>query len=807
MFVWDSVLSQESRMYLLAVLLILAEILATSEAQEKKIHPTCAVLTKYHYVQFGSEVQVTCQNSCSKGQIFWTVNNQRIADTFSESINSSHTVLSLRNFTYQSAMIQCQSESTGLVLDGTTIKTYTKPSNVSCLIQSYSTLGVLPKMVCNWEHTMSTSLKITYIVQRTCDHCSLRKIEYCNSGTTSCVFKTIPALTKNVSIVVRANSSTWEVESDTYSFDPFQIWVLAPPQLHVTALVSHLLVGWNQTSTIGNGIHCQVRYSQVVNVSMNRKEERARVTIEGVESCVVYTVSARCAVDRAAWSNWSLKQTVVSMLNPKTFKFNLWRKVVKQKSSGVRELKVMWTEIPQTCKEEYTFYVNYSVYTLVSASSTDVGSFCSPLSCLISVAPEAHVIRLSILQNKLSIANETVYVPAIGETLPQVSHIQASAHGGVIQVSWQAPRQNVSGYIVDWTYDGKTYFWKRTNHTVTKLYDLRDFRLYNITITPVFDNKTGHGKEAPQVCSRRRVPQAIYISELQTEDTRADLRWDIKAEDICSTAVAYFIVFYRQADKDLLYNISVSCTQWKAVLENLKPSTKYRVIVMAKGHTGNISSTERHFETQKHDPVLLLVLTICAALLFFSLSIFGVCCVWYKMFLGKIVPNPGHSSLALWLSQTKQKITPQFSQPLEGETRFVRVYPCELDGARDCLVPPCLGGDSNTESAGDETERVVPTPDCSSLSAGEDSEPATEEVDLSADQAGLSMQDSRDDEDTLLQEYLEVLPLSQSSPYRSQNAAPPQAPQCVKDCRQLTGNKHSTMYVSMDMFREGPDRG
>ena len=49
------------------------------------------------------------------------------------------------------------------------------------------------------------------------------------------------------------------------------------------------------------------------------------------------------------------------------------------------------------------------------------------------------------------------------------------------------------------------------------------------------------------------VPQAIYIS-VQPEDTSANVRWDIKAEDICSTAVQYFIVFYRQTDKDLLYS-------------------------------------------------------------------------------------------------------------------------------------------------------------------------------------------------------------------------------------------------------------
>ncbi|CAL8392743.1 unnamed protein product [Gadus morhua 'NCC'] len=806
-------------MFLAAVLIILVEIQATSEEQEKKKNPTCAVFPKNQHVQFGSEVQVTCQSSCSEGQIYWVVNGQVVADRFSKSINSSHTVLSLKNFTYQSVIIQCHSVFNDLVLDGTYIKTYTKPSNVSCLIRLNRTAEGFPKMVCNWEHAMSSSWKITYTVQSTCDSCSDLKIAYCNSGTTSCVFKILPVLARNFSIVVKANSSSWEVKSDVYSFDPFQIWVLAPPELHVTAHVSYLLVGWNQSDAIGNVTHCQVRYSQVldnrtevqvVNKSLTRKDKRAWVTIEGVESCVVYTVSARCAVDRSPWSEWSLEHTAVTLLNPKTFQFNLWRKVVQQKSSGVREVKVMWTEIPQTCKEEYTYYVDYLLYTLLSATSNNGGSVCSPLSCFISLAPEAHVIRLSILQNELSVANKTVYVPAVGETLPQVSDIQASAHGGIIQVNWQAPRHNVSGYIVDWTDDGKTYFWKRSNHTETKLYDLRDFRLYNITVTPVFSNKTGHGKKAPQVCSRRRVPQAIYISELRPEDTRAYVRWKIEAEDKCSTAVENFTVFCRQVEKVppvMLYNQSVSCTQRKAVLENLKQSTKYGVIVIAMGHTGNISSTETHFQTQKHDPVLVLVMTICVTLLFFSLSIFGVCCVWYKTFLGKMVPNPGHSSLALWPSQSNQKITPHFSQPLEGETRCVRVYPYEWDGARDCLVPPYLGDDSNPETAGEETEWAVPTPDGSSLSAGEDSETPTEEVELSADQAGLSVQDSREEEVTLLQEYSEVFLLPQSSPYRSQNAVPPQGPRSVKDGRELSGNKHSPMYVSMEMFREGPDRG
>lgn len=50
------------------------------------------------------------------------------------------------------------------------------------------------------------------------------------------------------------------------------------------------------------------------------------------------------------------------------------------------------------------------------------------------------------------------------------------------------------------------------------------------------------------------VPQEVYISEAQPEGTRADVSWDINAEDKCSTDIAHFIIFYRETDKDLLYS-------------------------------------------------------------------------------------------------------------------------------------------------------------------------------------------------------------------------------------------------------------
>lgn len=115
--------------------------------------------------------------------------------------------------------------------------------------------------------------------------------------------------------------------------------------------------------------------------------------------------------------------------------------------------------------------------------------------------------------------------------LPQVSDIEASTHEGIILVSWKAPDQPVSGYMIDYAHDGHHYHWKETRHTNVTLNgglhmkhgwkegdacssvrnelnclffltDLLDKTPYDITVTPLFDDQTGHGSQVLQICSR-----------------------------------------------------------------------------------------------------------------------------------------------------------------------------------------------------------------------------------------------------------------------------------------------------------------
>ncbi|KAM4600638.1 interleukin-31 receptor subunit alpha-like isoform 2-T2 [Polymixia lowei] len=591
-------------MYSFSALYILIVIPAICEGDNEK---TCNVINKNRYVELGSDVKIMCQSLCIlPDKTYWTLNNDLIDDRLSETINSSYTVLSLRNFTTQSATVQCHGFVTGHVIGGTTIRTYAKPSKISCILQNpiwYSPTD----FSCNWEHKMSSSLEITYTVHRKCAFYS----ENCTSKTTSCTFKMAPLLGKNFSITVRASTTAWEVVSDTYEFDPYHIWKITAPEIQVTALSDQLLVELNQRQLEHHQVHCQVEYNkslsggtqeQLLNIVINPLDGRKNVTIEEVESCTDYTVSARCALDKAPWSDWSQKKTVLSQLKKSTVKLGLWRKLADPGKNGVRKVYVMWTEIPSSCKGEFYYTIDvtpYKKYTPLVDENYHTDAFCNASACDVNVGPDAHSITLTVLHNGNPLGNESIYVPAFGESLPQVKHIQTSTHEGDIVLRWQAPVENVSGYMVDWTHDGKKHYWKENKYTNTTLYDLEDFKQYNVTVTPLFDDKTGLGTQAIQICSRERVPETISISEVLAEDRSALVTWNKESQFQCSGGVVNYAVFYR-TEKGSQLNVTVDSTKREALLEDLKPATKYSVHVMAIALTGNSSSIDRYFETKRY---------------------------------------------------------------------------------------------------------------------------------------------------------------------------------------------------------------
>ncbi|KAM9339228.1 interleukin-6 receptor subunit beta-like [Symphorus nematophorus] len=654
---------------------------------------SCNVVPKDHNIEVGSDTEIVCKTSCVSGKIYWTLNTKRINDSLSNTINSSHTVLSLRNFTHRSATLQCHSADNGHVLGGTTITTY---------------------------------IKITR------------------------------------------------------------------PRLNVAAISDHLLVEWTIGAHAYQKYHCQVKYNKVGGeqdpLLFNKtliNQEKEQMTIKEVESCTNYTIAVCCALDEALWSDWSLEKTVLTKLMERDVKLHLWRLVGEAQTNGFRKVRAIWKEVPSTCQDTFTHTIKQTPYKENMTGANHTGTLCANSEC--DVNQEAHRIHLTVCDGNLCV-NNSVYVPAIVESLPQVTDIQASTLEGVIWVSWKAPAQPVSGYMIDYTHDGDQYNWMETQYTDIKLSGLLEKQPYNITVTPLFDDKTGRGTQAPQICSSFGAPGNITKIVVQAQHKSAIVSWDMESQEPCSGVVVNYTVFY-STNKGPQLNVTVDSTMQQALLKDLSPETQYIMYVVATALTGTTRSNDMDVNTRRFDPRLSTVLSVCGGILIVLVLSLGLCCaVKWKKFKEKPVPNPGLSSVALWPSTSPKKL---FHNPCESICE-----PVYTDEPQRPTTFPLATGCNDLPASDQADDHAVPTIRPPPVIQNEDLAEPEETEDLSSPGESTELLSSE---------------TSPSSPYRSQTSVETPTPRTSKQCKPVPVKPQEKMplpstYVSLDMFEQGQGR-
>ncbi|XP_068433438.1 interleukin-6 receptor subunit beta-like [Clinocottus analis] len=775
----------------MSLFLTLFIVAATSSICKGQPKNTCKVVPKNEYIEVGSDTEIVCQTSCIPGKIYWTLNKRRIDK--SQSSNSSHAVLSLRNFTLQNATLQCLNADTLQALGGTIIRTYSKPNNISCILHHTNQFqDFSPDLfTCNWEHRIKPSPDINYTVLiASLSHDSQQEI--CKSNVTNCTTTSEKiSIFDNMTVTVRAKAAAWQAESDPHEFCPDHILKIIPPKLTVKTSSDHMLVSVVARSRAAflKQCHCEVKYSKVVDegpvsewVHNNTlKNGHGNETIEEFDSCNNYTFSVRCALVEGPWSDWSEKKTVLTKLNKRDFKLRLWRKVAEPEENGLRKVHAMWTEIPSTCRGTFTYTVKQTLYeeNLMEVNDTDI--LCGSSTCVVYVNQDAHRVQLTVLHNGALLVVDSVYVPAEGESLPPVTDIQTSTLEGDILVSWKASMAPVTGYMIDWTHGGNQYHWKESRYTHTTLSGLLDKQPYNITVTPLFDDKTGHGTHALQICTRVGDPGNVMI-QVQSKDKSALVSWNVSSQGPCSGAVVTYTVFYR-IQREPQLNVTVNSTEQFISLKDLIPDTQYSVHVSATALTGTTQSRETLFRTKRFDPELVTVVSVCGSIVILLVLSLGLCCaVRWKKFKEKPVPNPGLSSLALWPALSHQEGTCPF-QPFSNPTESLcdRVYTGETQQASTSPLAP--GCDDNPACV--QTEYIDPA----AFSAPEDP------VKPVKTQHPSSPEDST-----------ALLP-SENSPYRSQTSVESFASRSIKQCKRVPVKQTEKMtpvivYVTLDMLEQ-----
>uniref|UniRef100_A0A3B3HMU0 Fibronectin type-III domain-containing protein n=1 Tax=Oryzias latipes TaxID=8090 RepID=A0A3B3HMU0_ORYLA len=629
----------------------------------------CRVFPTDLFVEVGSSVWFVCScDSVRNGKFSWTLNRKSVDEKLSKRINSTHSMLSLTNLIHSNATVECHNPETKQILAGTIVRTYSKPQNISCYLhyENPTDDGVPQLFTCTWEHQTHNSKTINYTV-----NIESADVFSCISSVKSCTVNVFShlSLSRNIAVTVKAETASWTSRSDSYEVNPFSILKMNQPVVTTSAFSDHLLVSWNNVLDSFD-FSCQVKYNKTFSPTVESSKiincwSCFNATIEDVESCTFYNISVRCAVTEPTWSDWSPEETVLTKVKQRHAELLSWRKV-SELENYKRIVHVMWTlsqqGIPLKCMDTVKFDIQQTAYGENTAEGNSTACLSSP--CDIEVDEHAHQIHLRAVQDENVIVQDSIYVPAVSESLPRVTDIQTSSDKGVILVSWTAPKEPVRSYMIDWTHNGNQYEWAESKNTNATLLDLQDRKQYNITVTPLLlDGRTGRSTQALQICSGFGAPGRITVSDVEPYDTSAFVSWDTKPEDVCSDAVVKYTVFYRNQSTKTLQNVTVDGEKLYVSLKDLTPATQYSVYVEGAAESGQTRSEESFFTTKRFDPRLLTRAIVCGIIILILLLSFGLFCViMWKKVKEKPVPDPAVSSVAEWLLQSNQKGNYHFQQ-------------------------------------------------------------------------------------------------------------------------------------------------
>ncbi|XP_053736756.1 interleukin-31 receptor subunit alpha-like [Synchiropus splendidus] len=613
-----------------------------SSIREGQQESSCGVEPQTLSLLWGSDADVFCIRSCPEcfhGTVYWTLNKDRLDDSSSTNVNSTHTRLALRNFTHHVAKLQCHCAQTQQVLGGLFIRDYTGLDNVRCMwhYKNSSDGGEPELFTCTWSHHSHSLGTVNFSVLLSRDPGS--EVELCRSEVNSCTTsKNIPLGTARV--IVKAQTAKRMIRSQLQEFSLFENLKMMQPRVTVSVFSAHLLAKWLAFPALDIPVCCQVKHNRVIqNVTLTGGGQ-GKLSITDVDSCRNYTVSVRCAFDQAPWSDWSSAVTVLTRINKKKMHLHLWRKIRAAGSDGRRDVLVMWKPIPSACRGTFTFALN-----LTSANETELEGECGNSTCEVRVDQNQQTLQLSVFDSAALLVEESVHVPVSGRSAPRVSDLQTWTGNGSILVSWSPPPGLVTGYMVDWTHDGIQYHWNRTSSLNFTLCDLQDLKPYDITVTPLLGDETGGANSAQRVCSRIGDPGLVSINDVQARDTSAVVRWTVISQEACSGVIDNYAVYYG-TDTGPELNVTVHHTKQQVVLRHLTPDTRYRVQVQANSLIGSSEIREMFFTTKRFDPWIIQVLSISGSVLILLGGL--ICTVKWRNFQKKPVPDPRLSSLAQW---------------------------------------------------------------------------------------------------------------------------------------------------------------
>uniref|UniRef100_A0A8C0UQL0 Colony stimulating factor 3 receptor n=1 Tax=Cyanistes caeruleus TaxID=156563 RepID=A0A8C0UQL0_CYACU len=518
-----------------------------------------------------------------------------------------------------------------------------KPLNLSCVL-NLSDYG----LTCQWEQGTDSHLPTSVVLK--CTGSRAQEVTGCTprEGHSHCtVPRRLLQLYRQMEIWVSATNALGTAESEHLCIDPMDVAKLDPPTLQSIQSIPFqtdcITLAWDLAwGTEHMELQCELRY--------RAPEDSAWALVTGIsgragtaQRCgflfgTQYHFQMRCRRNSASalahWSEWSPCRSYTTHEKAPTGKLDAWWGAEPAGTGGWLEVQLRW-KAPQQ-QEANGRVLGYRVTLSPRRRGRDPPTVCNTThtQCNFSVPVGTRRVYLSAYNAAgESAPTEVVLLERKGQPLAGLRAVPGGEHS--LWVHWEAPLVPVTAYILEWQ---------------------------RVTVEP------GHCSAFWQMEHDRAATTALIqapshapkLHLKRISKSEAELCWESLPVDMQNGFITSYTIFWANRIADLA-SATVNTSLSSFVIRGLKPSTLYKVHIMASTAAGSTNGTSLTLVTKVLDDTEIQFLFLTLGLVFVVLMVLLICFQKnerMKEQLWPSVPDPANSSLGKWVPAAVPQVSP-----------------------------------------------------------------------------------------------------------------------------------------------------
>ncbi|NXA03646.1 CSF3R factor, partial [Sapayoa aenigma] len=544
-----------------------------------------------------------------------------------------------------------------------------KPLNLSCVL-NLSDYG----LTCQWElganSHLPTSVTLKFAGSRA------QAVTGCTpqGGRSHCtVPRRLLQLYREMEIWVSVTNALGTAESQHLCIDPMDVAKLDPPILQSIQSIPFqtdcIALAWEVAQgTEHMELQCELRY--------RAPEDPAWGLVTGIigqagttRHCgfhfgTRYHFQMRCRRNSALgyWSEWSQGRYYTTHEKAPTGKLDTWWGARPAGAGGQLEVQLRWKA--PGWREANGRVLGYRITLSPRRRGRDPPTVCNTTHthCNFSAPVGTRRVYLSAYNAAgESAATEVVLLERKGQPLSGLWAVPGGEHS--LWVHWEAPLAPVAAYVLEWqrvtsvtSEPGHCSTCWQMEHdgaaTTALIQDgIEPFQRYNISLYPLYKDAVGVPIHTAAYSQEKAPSHAPKLHLRSISKSEAELCWESMPVEMQNGFITSYTIFWATNIADVS-SATVNPSLSSFVIRGLKPSTLYKVHIMASTAAGSTNGTSLTLVTTVLDDTEIQFLFLTLGLAFVLLILLLICFQKnerMKEQLWPSVPDPANSSLGKWV--------------------------------------------------------------------------------------------------------------------------------------------------------------